>query len=183
MIFVFDKETKQFVGMATRVFDNGNWREATVEELYPHEDHTKLGFVYAEDSPKYAMNPYGWQLKLDENGEAIGIERRPNLPKIHLTTNAVDTDGDGLPEIIADGKSKATITIEVKNSQGEHVSDNINLSLKTTGGTLSARRLSVSGGQATVELTSSLETVSVVVEVSGEDIQGASLAFEFMPPT
>ena len=182
MIFVFNKETQQFIGMATRVFDNGNSREATLEELYPHEDHTKLGSVYAEDSPKYAMNPYGWQLKLDENGEAIGIQRRPNLPKIHLTTDVVDTDGDNLPEIVADGKSKATISIEVKNSKGERILDDINLSLKTTGGTLSARRLTTSSGEATVTLTSSLETVSVMLEVSGEAVQGASLAFEFMPP-
>lgn len=181
MIFVFDKETKNLVGMATRVFDNGTWREPTLEELYPNADHSKWGYVYVEDSPKYAMNPDGWQLKLDENGVPVGIERKPNLPKIHLTTNAVDTDGDGIPELIADATSKATITAEVKNSQGEFVTEELTLNLKTTGGALSARRVTTRDGQATVELTSSLETVSVIVEVSAEGVKGSSLAFEFMP--
>jgi hypothetical protein len=182
MIFIFDKATKQFFGMATRVFDNGTWRETTIEELYPNADASKLGFVYVEDSPKYAMNPDGWQLKLDENGEAIGIERKPSLPKIHLTTDAVDTDGDEIPELIADANSKATISIEVKNSNGELVTEELMLNLKTTGGTLSARRITTNTGQATVELTSSLETVSVTVSVLAEGVKSGSIEFEFMPP-
>ncbi len=182
MIFIFYKETKEFFGMATRVFDNGIWREASLEELYPDADHSKLGFVYVEDSPKYAMNPNGWQLKLDENGEAVGIERKPNLPKIYLTTDAVDTDGDEIPELIADAKSQANITAEVKNSRGEFITEALTLNFKTTGGTLSARRVSIQDGRATVNLTSSLETVSVTVEVSAEGVQGSSLLFEFMPP-
>jgi hypothetical protein len=182
MIFIFDKETKEFFGMATRVFDNGTWREATLEELYPDADHSKLGFVYVEDSPKYAMNPNGWQLKLDENGEAVGIERKPNLPKIYLTTDAVDTDGDEIPELIADAKSQASIMAEVKNSRGEFITEPLTLNFKTTGGTLSARRVSTQDGRATVNLTSSLETVSVTVEVLAKGVQGCSLLFEFMPP-
>lgn len=183
MIFIFDKETKHFFGMATRVFDNGTWREATVEELYPNADHSKLGFVYVEDSPKYAMNPDGWQLKLDEHGEAIGIERKPNPPKIYLTTNAVDTDGDGCPELVADAQSKATITAEVKDSSGQLVQGELMLNVRTTNGTLSARRISTQTGQATVEFTSSRETVSATVSVSAEGVEGSSITFEFMPPT
>lgn len=44
MIFVFDKRTKALVGVATQVFDNGAWREPTVEELYPNADRSNLGF-------------------------------------------------------------------------------------------------------------------------------------------
>ena len=183
MIFIFEKATKQFVGMATRVLDNGTWREATVEELYPDADSSKLGFVYADDSPKYAMNPDGWQLKLDQQGEPVGIERKPSLPKISLTTDAIDTDGDGIPELIADGSSRATIAIEVKTPKGEPVTEELTLLFKTTGGTLSARRVTTSTGQATIELTSSLETVSVTVEASAAGVASHSLEFEFMPST
>ena len=182
MIFIFDKATKQFFGMASRVLDNGTLREPTIEELYPNADVSKLGFFYVEDSPKYAMNPDGWQAKLDENGEVIGIERKPSLPKISLTTDAVDTDGDEIPELIADANSKATITIEVKNSREELVTEELMLNLKTTGGTLSARRIITNTGQATVDLTSSLETVSVTVSVSAEGAKSGSIEFEFMPP-
>lgn len=83
--------------------------------------------------------------------------------------------------MIADGKSKATITIAVKNSREELITEELTLNLKTTGGTLSARRVTTNTGQATVELTSSLETVSVIVEVSAEGVKASSLEFEFMP--
>jgi hypothetical protein len=182
MIFIFDRTSKEVVGMATEVFDNGSWREATLEELYPDRDRSNLGCVTVRDSPKYALNPEGWQLKLDENGEPVGIERKPSLPRIHLTTNAPDTDGDGLPELPADGQSKATIAIEVRDVHGKLIEEERTLNLKTTGGALSARRITTSNGQATVDLTSSLETVSVTIEVAAEGVRSASLSFEFMPP-
>ncbi len=103
MIVVYNKDTKQFVGVATRVFDNGRWREPTLEELYPNADRTKLGYLYVEDSPKYALRPDSWQFKLDENG-------------------------------------------------------------------------------VTVELTSSVETISVTVSASAEGVKEGSLSFEFVPP-
>ena len=181
MIVVYDKRTNNFVGVATGVFDNGNWREPTLEELYPR-DCSNLGCFYVKDSPKYALKADKWQLKLDENGLPIGIERKPTPPKIYITTNAVDNDGDGIPELIADGNSKASITIEVKKPEGELVMEELTLNLKTTGGTLSARRVTTNTGQATVELTSSLETVSVVVEASAEGVTRGSLELEFMPP-
>jgi hypothetical protein len=182
MIFVYDKASKQFVGMATRVFDNGTWREATVEELYPNADHSKLGFVQVEDSPKYALNPHVWQLKLNDQGEGIGIERKPSLPKIHLTTTAPDKDGDGMPELAADGRSSAQILIEVKDSRDRLVEKEFQLELRATGGTLSARRLSTEGGKATVDFTSSLETVTATVSAAAEGATEAALTFEFMPP-
>lgn len=182
MIFIFDRTSKEVVGMATEVFDNGTWREANLEELYPNMDRSNLGFVQVQDSPKYALNPEGWQLKLDENGEPIGIERKPSLPRIHLRTDAIDTDGDGLPELPADGRSKATIEIEVQDVHGKLIQKELTLNLKTTGGALSARRIATSNGRATVDLTSSLETVSVTVDVSAEGVRSASISLEFMPP-
>jgi hypothetical protein len=181
MIFIFDKSTQELFGMATRVFDNGTWRDATLEELYPNADHSKLGFVHVEDSPKYSMNPDGWRLKVDAEGNAIGIERKPTPAKVHLTTDAVDTDGDGLPELPADGTSRAVISAEVKTAKGQLVTDELLLDFKTTGGTLSARRVTTTTGQASVELTPSLETVQVTVTVSAEGITPSSLTFEFMP--
>jgi hypothetical protein len=181
MIFVYEKETKKFVGMATEVFDNGNWREPELGELYPDIDQSKLGYVYVKDSPKYAMDPTKWQFKLNEHGEPIGIERKASVPKIYLETDAVDTDGDGIPDVIADGKSKALITIEVRDAQDELVTDELTIDLKATGGTLSSRHISMTTGKTTVELTSSLETVSVIIEASSKGLIGSSLELEFMP--
>jgi hypothetical protein len=84
--------------------------------------------------------------------------------------------------LVADAKSKATITAELKDAKGERLKRDFIVIFKTTGGTLSARRVAAKDGKATVELTSSVETVLVTVSASGEGVQGDSLSFEFMPP-
>src|SRR6266851_889230 len=182
MIVVFEKKTNKVVGAAPKVFDSGLWREAEIEELYPDADLNGLSCIYVQDSPKYCLNHNIWQLKLDKNGVPIGVERKPTLPKIYLTTNAQDTDGDGLPELPADAKSKATITAEVKDAKGNIVHKDCILTFRTTGGTLSARRVEEQGGTADIELTSTVETITVTVSASAEGTQSGSLTFEFMPP-
>ena len=182
MIIVFEKKTNRLVGTAAQVFDNGRWREPTIEELYPGTDLTKLGFIHVEDSIKYALDPEAWQFKLDKDGIPIGAERKPALPRIHLSTNAADTDGDGLPELAADGSSKARITVEVKDERDKLVKRDFTVTLKTTAGTLSSRRVQAKGGKAALELTSSLETVTATVTASGEGLRAAEVTFEFMPP-
>jgi len=130
----------------------------------------------------YALDPDAWQFKLDQNGTPIGAERKPSLPRIRLTTNAKDTDGDNLPELIADGKSKAIITAEVRDEQDRIVKRDFLVNLKTTGGALSARRVEAKAGRAEVELTSSLDTITATVSASGTGLKDAvPLTFEFMP--
>jgi hypothetical protein len=182
VIIVFEKKTNRLVGTAAKVFDNGQWREPTIEELYPGADLTKLGFIQVEDSIKYALDPEAWQFKLDGNGTPIGAERKPPQPRIRLSTNAKDTDGDSLPELTADGTSKAKITVEVRDEREKLVKRDFTVQLKTTAGSLSSRRIQAKDGKAQVELTSSLETVTATVTASGEGLKAAEMTFEFMPP-
>jgi hypothetical protein len=183
MIIVFEKKTNKIVGAASKVFDNGYWREPEIQELYPGSDINELSYIYVQDSPKYCLNPDAWQLKLDKDGVPIGVERKPTLPKIYLTTNAQDTDCDGLPELPADAKSKATITAEVKDAKGDIVHKDFILTFRTTGGVLSARRVEAKGGIAAVELTSTVETITVTVSASAEGTRSGALTFEFIPPS
>jgi hypothetical protein len=182
MIVIFEKKTNNIVGVASKVFDSGSWREPEIGELYPDTDLNELGYLYVQDSPKYCLNPDAWQLKLDQNNVPVGVERKPTLPRIYLTTNAPDTDGDGLPELPADAQSQATITAAVKDAKGDVVNTDFLLMFRTTGGTLSARRVQAERGTAVVELTSTVETITVTVSASAEGAQEGSLTFEFMPP-
>lgn len=181
MIFIYEKGTNKYKGFATRVFDNGTYREATVEELFPYEDHSKLGYIIVKDSPKYAMDPRGWKFKVDENNVPIGIERIFK-PKLRLSTTAPDTDKDGFPELPADGKSKAEITVSVEKVKGDKSRKKTNVLLSTTGGILSKRRLSIEKTGEKVFLTSVLETVSITVTATAEGAESAALTFELMPP-
>lgn len=181
MIFIYEKGTNKFLGVATQIFDNGTWREATIQELYPDADHSKMGAIVVKDSPKYYLDIDAWRFSLDANGVPNGIERKPSPPVITLTTNAKDTDGDGMPELKADGKSKATIDIEIRNPKGELVKKAVDLRISTTGGRLSARRLSAKNGKASVELTSTLDTITITVSVEADELETQRLTFELMP--
>jgi hypothetical protein len=186
MIFVYKKDSLEYVGMATRVFDNGRLREATVEELYPDAEPGTLGFIHVEDSPRYAMagGRDAWQFKLDDKGVPVGVEHKPSPPAIHLGSDAPDADGDGLPELAADGKSSVTITAELREAgfKGKRIRRDVPLVFKTTGGTLSQRFVMAKDGTAKVTLTPSLETVTATVTAVAEGFATGSLTFELLPP-
>ncbi len=169
------------MGFATQVFDNGKYREATIEELYPHKDLSKLGSVTVQDNIKYALAPDEWQFKLDNKGVPVDIERKPQPNKLILSTDAKDTDGDGMPELPADGESKATINIDIKNAKGNLIKEETTLLISTTGGALSDRRITTKTGKAKLTLTASRETVTVTVTAAAEGMADASLTFELMP--
>jgi hypothetical protein len=181
MIFVYEKGSNKYLGMAGKIFDNGEMREATLEELYPNADHSKMGTVVVKDSPKYALDPTAWQFSVDDKGAVTGIERKPQPPKITLTTDAKDTDGDGMPELKADGKSSATISIEIRTPEGTLMKKAVDLRINTTAGRLSDRRLSTKSGKASVDLTASTDTVTVTVSVEADDMETQQLTFELMP--
>ncbi|MEO1261092.1 MAG: hypothetical protein AAFZ15_19985 [Bacteroidota bacterium] len=181
MIFIYEKGTNEFVGFATRVLDNGKYREATIEELFPDRDHSKLGSVVVKDHIKYSLAPNDWQFKLNDKGVPVGIVRKPQPPKLSMTTTAKDEDGDGMPELTADGKSKATINISIKNTRGNLHKKETTILLRTTGGALSARRVVTKTGKAKVTLTASTQTVTAQVTASAEGMVDTSLTFEFMP--
>ncbi|MCE7989153.1 MAG: hypothetical protein DYG89_48990 [Caldilinea sp. CFX5] len=181
MIVIYKKGANELVGVATKVFDNGQWREPTIEELYPNADHTEWGYLYVTDSLKYAANMEGWQFKLDDQGAPIGLEKKAPPLRIKLTTDAPDTDGDGLPEVVADGQSKATITAELRDIHGKVVPQTIPFTFRTTGGALSSRKVTAIAGRALVELTAALETVSVTVRATAEGAEEGSLVLEFIP--
>lgn len=182
MIVVYEKGTNKFIGMATQVFDNGVMRDYTLEELYPNLDPKKHGSFIVDDSPKYVLHPSHWQFKLDEKGVPIGIEYKPR-PAIKLSTDAPDTDGDGMPELKADGKSTATINIQMMDGQKQYKGE-VEVKLSTTGGRLDQRVVKTNKqGKASVKLTSVPETITITVSAAGltEDLHTDQITFELMP--
>lgn len=179
MIVIYEKGSNAFVSMMPQIFENGSLREAKVEELYPN-DHQKYGYIVVEDSPKYHLNPSHWQFKLDKKGVPVGIEHKPT-PKISLSTNAEDSDQDGMPELKADGKSTARIDIQLMDGL-KPLKQERDLKVSTTGGRLSARMIRTNkSGAASVELQSITETITITVSVSGEGMHTEQMVFELMP--
>jgi hypothetical protein len=174
MLIVYDSMTGEIVGHCSRIFDNGKWREATIEEIYPDLDRSKLGALYLQDDPLYfQQGPGYWRIRRDESGVVTRLEQ---VPAITLSCNASDHDNDGIPDLPADGTSSTKITARLDGDA------NVDVTFRTTRGTLSKRTVrTMKKGQATVELRAATETVAVSVTATAPGYRPATLQLEFIP--
>ncbi len=107
--------------------------------------------------------------------------------QIDLTvTTAARSPIDDIPELPADGKSEATITVQKRAVESDRAltaasHDNV-LTIRTTAGTLSQRQMALRRGRAEFKLHSSTETVVAEVQVIADGIaQPVSARIEFAP--
>ena len=102
--------------------------------------------------------------------------------RIALTSDHPDRDGDGWPELPADGTSVARIKATVVGPDGKPIKEKTRIAFKVTRGTLSARAVDAKDGAAEVEWRSPTETVRARIIAHAEHFQEASLTLEFIPP-
>ena len=125
--------------------------------------------------------------------ERVAVEGFPGTPKIVelpqiarkeivLITNADDHDGDGIPDLQADGTSQIAIVARTLRSDGELDPAPTRILFRTSGGALTQRFVETRAGEAAVILTASRETVQVQVTAEAEGFSPARLLLEFIPP-
>jgi hypothetical protein len=130
---------------------------------------------------------------LDLPPEQVGVVNFPtapeiiekpqvNLKSILLETNADDQDGDGLPDLAADGESQIEIAASTFQENGELETKPVRILFRTTAGSLSKRFVESSDGRATVTLTAGRETVQVAVTAEAEGFAPGRILLEFIPP-
>jgi hypothetical protein len=174
MLIVYDKTSGKIIGHCSQVFDSGKWREASLEELYPNQDRSNLATAYMPDDARFiGYGAANWRLRKDENGAVMGVER---LPALFITSDAKDTDSDGVPDIPANGKAVANITVTTADNSDTQVT------FRTTRGSLSQRTVATTNGKAVVQLRSAAETVPAAVTATATGYRDATLALEFIPP-
>jgi hypothetical protein len=100
---------------------------------------------------------------------------------LKISSTAKDADGDGVPELTANGKDKATITVEAIRPDGAPVAEPIPVTFRTTAGRLSARVVELEEGKAEVQLTAGRETVAVTVTAAAPGFADARLELELVP--
>ncbi len=196
MIFVFEKGTNKFIGMAPAVVDSGKLRDYELGELYPNADPEKVGYFYLRDSPKFAMDPNNWQFTLNKKGVPIGVEFKPMLA-LALSTNCPDRDGDGRPEITlrrhTSGPSRFDINdmfqrrlpeeyadIHLQIMDGIKTSGTVaDIVLTATGGILESRILSTNAsGYVMTTLHPAWTTNEITVTARAEGMREAKITFE-----
>ena len=100
---------------------------------------------------------------------------------IRLDSDLPDNDGDGVPELPADGQTVARIKATLEGGPGkEHGAPQV-VRFRVTHGALSRRTVEVRAGVAEVDLRSSQETVQVRLTAAAEGYEPAALLLEFIP--
>ncbi|MEA2337516.1 MAG: hypothetical protein QOE82_1523 [Thermoanaerobaculia bacterium] len=118
--------------------------------------------------------------------DEVGVEGFPAAPRIvakpprqlaqlKISSTATDDDGDGLPELRANGKDNTTITVEAS------VSESLPVTFRTTAGRLSARVVDLEEGKASVQFTAGRETVAVTITAAVPGFADARLEMELVP--
>jgi hypothetical protein len=168
-------------GQVQVVGERGQIVEVPLSALDRTIYYTDLGwsaemFKRSEDVIGEVEAVTGIQARMQANGPAY----------LELTTDAPDISPlNGVPEILADGRSTATIFIQKKTRLGEPLlgeEDNDLVHLRTTRGTLSHRQVRLVRGQAMFTLRSSTDTIVADVTAYGADLKHHMIHIEFAPP-
>ena len=102
-------------------------------------------------------------------------------PALVLSATAKDTDGDGVPELKADGRSSTTVTVTAQTATGEKIQAPVAVTFRTNGGRLAARTVALKDGSASVQFTAGRETILVHITASAVGCDSAHLELELVP--
>ena len=103
--------------------------------------------------------------------------------RIVLEANQPDRDGDGKPEVAADGSSAVDITALLVDRDGQPATkESVPIRFAVTRGSLAARDVSSRNGQARISWRSPAETVVARISATAEGFEQAALVVEFIPP-
>ncbi len=102
-------------------------------------------------------------------------------PVLKLSTTTQDEDGDGVPDLKADGRSTTTLTVVAQTEGGELIKTSATVTFRTTAGRLAARTAALKDGTASVIFTAGRDTILAHITASAVGFNSASLAIELIP--
>jgi len=185
MIIIYDRKSREIIGVSMVSQDNsGLTAKPTMKNVLRKDSgSTNLMEFEVDDNATIANEIYKYELKFSSSGEPKDLVRKPILPYIELSIDARDHDGDGIPEMKADGKSKVTITASVRDEEGKVVTNASNLiHFLTTGGVLSDRTVKCKNGVAKTTLQSVKETLTPTITAFSDGIREGEIKVEFVHP-
>ncbi|XHS77629.1 hypothetical protein ACFJGW_18175 [Burkholderiaceae bacterium UC74_6] len=118
-----------------------------------------------------------------EGNELRSLKAEPAFAgSIVLSCDLPDLDGDGRPELPADGSGVAHIRAQLLGNDKKPVKvDGLRMDFRVTRGRLSHRQVTVHGAEAAVELHSAAETVATRITASASGFAAGVLTLEFVP--
>ena len=101
--------------------------------------------------------------------------------RIKLTSDLSDRDGDGLPELPADGEAVAHVQASLYDDDDQVVTASTPIRFKVSRGSVSRREVKTTKGVAEVEVRSVTETVRIRITASAEGFKPGVLDVETIP--
>lgn len=182
MLILYHKKTGEILGVSMVISDSSaSIPQPTLENVNVQMKNLE-GYVLPDDEDVLRDLPR-YKLEFDADGRPMGFIKKEVL-RIDLSTDAPDTNGDGVPEIPAGG-GKCTIIASVRNEFGKVVKDRpLRIQFITSGGILRTPFADTHTGVAKVNLESMPETKRVRVEARAEGCTPGSMEVDFIyaPP-
>ena len=186
MFVIYDRATREIVGITMVSQDSSGLAAAqSMKKVVPADrGNPNLMEFLVHDDETVANEIYKYEIRFSSSGTPKELVRKDELRHIDLSVDALDHDGDGIPEIGADGKSKVTITASIRNEEGAVVTGATNeVHFITTGGILSDRIVKCQGGVAKTTLTSVKETLTPTITAISKGVRTGKIKVEFVHPS
>ena len=156
-------------------------KEPTFNSSFPKTPPPDIGYFFTPNDATVANDLWAYQLKFNRRGKPDSIERKPPKPLIHLSTNAPDKDGNGIPEIIADGKAQCNIMASIRDNNGSILTSyDGSVTFRTTGGVLFDRDVKCKKGVAKTTLRSVEETLTPKITATAPGCIPGEIDIEFI---
>jgi hypothetical protein len=185
MIIIYDRKTRDIVGVSMVGQDNsGLIRKPSMKNILRSDrlDPNLMEF-HIPDDETVANEIFKYDLTFSSSGNPKELVRKGALPYIELSIDAPDHDGDGIPEMKADGRSKVTITASIRDEEGKVVTRAGNdIHFLTTGGVLSDRIVRCKSGVAKTTLQSVKETLTPTITAFSDGVRKGEIKVEFVHP-
>jgi hypothetical protein len=186
MIIIYDRKSREIVGVSMVSQDNSGLvasSKSMKNVLRTDTINPNLTEFVLPDDVAVANEIYKYEIKFSSSGSPKELVKKESLPFIDLSIDAPDHDGDGIPEMKADGKSTVTITASIRDEDGKIVTSAKNeIHFLTTGGVLSDRIVKCKNGVAKTSLQSVKETLTPTITAFTDGVRTGKMQVEFVHP-
>jgi hypothetical protein len=178
MLLIYNKKTGKIVGVSMIISDTSGVIPQPNMENVDFKIKGVEGYILPDDE-SVLRDMHNYTLELDNEGNPIGFVRKEVL-KIELSTDATDTNGDGVAEIPAGGAS-CNLIASVRNEYGKIIKERpFRIQFITTGGILREYLTETRNGVARVQITSVPETKRVHVIARADGCMPGELDLDFV---
>lgn len=178
MLLLYNKKTGEILGVSMLISDSSGLAPQPNMENVGFKVKGVDGYVIPDDEI-VLRNLHSYRMEFDAEGNPIGFVRKETF-KIDLSTDAVDANGDGVPEIPAGGAA-CTVIASVRNEYGKVIKDRpFRIQFVTTGGILRESLVDTRTGVAKVQLDSVPESKRVHMLARAEGCIAGELDIDFV---